>query len=95
MIAAAMRSRYSAFWVILLWISSRNKSPIIITSATWELKRHETTVDHGDCDIDASNISMIVPMQTAGDYTLNVIAEIPPEKIIERFHITETGRMKK
>ena len=68
-------------------VTSKNKAAVIITSATWELKKRDTVVTRGDCNINKDYISMLVPMQTPGDFLLEIKAEIPPETIIERMHI--------
>lgn len=68
-------------------ITSKVAAPIVVSSAVWELKKRGSVICRGSCDIDGDNISMLVPMQVAGDLVIEVRAEIPPETIIRRFDI--------
>ena len=68
-------------------VTSKVAAPVVIASATWELRTRSVVVERGNCDVNKSMISMVVPMMTAGDFTLEVTAEIPPETIIERLHV--------
>ena len=68
-------------------VTSKAAAPVVISSATWELRNRSVVVERGNCDINKNIISMIVPLLTAGDFTLEVTAEIPPETIIERLRV--------
>lgn len=68
-------------------VTSKVAAPVIISSATWELRNRSAVAERGNCDVNKDTISMVVPMLTAGDFILEVTAEIPPETIIERIHV--------
>jgi len=68
-------------------VTAMTAAPVVILSAVWELKNLGTVICRGNCDIDQDCISMLVPLHAAGDFTLEVRVEIPPETIIERMRV--------
>ena len=61
--------------------------PAVIASAVWELKRHETVISRGNCDVDQDKLTLLGSLQAAGDFTLEVRADVAPETLIGRMSI--------
>ncbi len=58
---------------------------IVVTTANWKLLGCKNEIIcSGVCDISGTIISMLVSMQKAGTFTLEVTATVPPETIIDR-----------
>lgn len=58
---------------------------IVVTAASWKLiDSNGDMVNNGDCDVSGTIISMLITLQSAGFFTLEVTAMIPPETIIDR-----------
>lgn len=64
-----------------LEVRSNQLGPIVILSASWELKKNIDTDPEqtGTCEIDGAQISALVEPRETGVYTLEITYEIPPE----------------
>lgn len=66
---------------IELEVHSKQSGPIVIPSASWELKKNMDADPEqaGACEIDGALISVLVEPRETGVYTLEITYEIPPE----------------
>lgn len=66
--------------------SSVQNDVITITNAAWSITSLSTGTDvqRGECTVNGTRITALVPMETSGVFTLDVTADIPPETIIGR-----------
>ena len=60
---------------------------LVIASATWSLLQNGEVTASGIGEVDRRTISVLVPFENDGIFTLELTVEIPPEIIKERIDL--------